>query len=66
MAQDTAYRAGAVLIRENNSTWLVFDEERQLVVERANPDFVWFETWRVINERYSGLSRLWIGGHPIP
>jgi len=65
MAQDTAYRAGTILVLEHGSTWLIFGAERQLLVEQASAEFAWFETWRVINDRYRGLSRLWVGGYPI-
>jgi hypothetical protein len=65
MAQDTAYRAGAVLVHEDGATWLIFDKEREIVVDAPQSDHIWFHTWRVLHEKYQGLSRLWIGGRPL-
>lgn len=61
MAQDTAFRAGASLFEENGSTWLAFDNERQLIITPEKADHIWYETWRVLHYRYEGLSRLWVG-----
>ena len=66
MAQDTAFRAGASLVYEDGSTWLFFGEEKQLIVQASHPDYIWFETWRALHHRYEGLSRLWVGGRPLP
>lgn len=65
MAQDTAFRAGAALVLEEGTTWLVFGEDRQLVITAEQPDHVWFETWRALHLEYAGLSRLWLDGRAL-
>jgi hypothetical protein len=65
MAQDIAFRAGAALLQETDSTWLAFPDDRQFVVTPDDPDRIWFETWLVLHRKYEGLSRLWVGGRPL-
>ncbi len=66
MAQDTAYRVGAALIYEDGATWLVYEKEKQLIIRPGDPLSVWYETWRVLHNQFPGISRLWIGGRPLP
>lgn len=63
MAQDIAYRAGVSLVERDGSSWLVGDDGERLVCER--PERLWFQTWRVLQEEFRGLSRLWVGGRPL-
>ena len=65
VAQDIAFRAGAALIQDDGSTWLVFPEDRKFIVTPEDPDRVWFETWRILHQQYEPLSRMWVGGRPV-
>jgi hypothetical protein len=64
-AQDIAFRAGASLVVRDKASWLISDDGDRLICEPQQPERIWYETWRILNQEYPLLSRLWVGGRAL-
>lgn len=64
-AQDIAFRAGKSLVYEDGAAWLVSPGDRTLICRPTDPERIWFEIWKVLDEDYPLLSRMWVGGRAI-
>lgn len=63
-AQDIAFRAGLSLVEREGASWLVSEEGERLVHEPSKR--LWFETCKVLHAEFPKLSRVWVGGRPLP
>jgi hypothetical protein len=64
MAQDIAFRAGARLEIRGSEVYLVTNEAADFISAPERPNKFWYETWLVLHQRFSELSRLWPGYVP--